>query len=128
MGKNTDKLYVTHSEHTGIYGGHHTASSSGYVQYVSLKMSRRWHSDRILYRKPDAGPPQARQPFDCCALSFQPFEHPVCARNNDGTGIVFDLVNIIPWLKYVPGTRHPVSAAQHLCCFVILGNTTTRTP
>ena len=34
MGKNTDKLYVTHSEHTGVYGGHHTASSSGYVQYV----------------------------------------------------------------------------------------------
>ena len=37
MGKNTDKLYVTHSEHTGVYGGHHTASSSGYVQYVYRK-------------------------------------------------------------------------------------------
>ncbi|KAF9787205.1 cyclophilin-like domain-containing protein [Thelephora terrestris] len=87
MGKNTDKLYVTHSEHTGVYGGHHTASSSGYVQ------------------KPDAGPPQARQPFDCCALSFQPFEHPVCARNSDGTGAVFDLVNIIPWLKQHDNTN-----------------------
>ncbi|THG99891.1 hypothetical protein EW026_g2537 [Hermanssonia centrifuga] len=41
----------------------------------------------------------ARTPFDCCALSFQPFNHPVCARNPDGTGNVFDLVNIIPWLK-----------------------------
>lgn len=52
-------------------------------------------------RKPEAPHPGARTPFDCCALSFQPFTHPVCARNADGTGNVFDLVNIIPWLKYI---------------------------
>ena len=52
-------------------------------------------------RKPEAPHPGARTPFDCCALSFQPFAHPVCARNPDGTGNVFDLVNIIPWLKYI---------------------------
>jgi len=40
-------------------------------------------------------------PFDCCSLSFQPFSHPVCARNSDGRGNVFDLTNIIPWLKCV---------------------------
>lgn len=53
-------------------------------------------------RKQQVPHPRAQTPFDCCALSFQPFEHPVCARNKDGTGFVFDLVNIIPWLKRVP--------------------------
>lgn len=52
-------------------------------------------------RKPEAGHPGARTPFDCCSLSFQPFTHPVCARNADGTGNIFDLVNIIAWLKYI---------------------------
>ena len=56
-------------------------------------------SNKSLYRKAEAPHPGARTPFDCCGLSFQPFSHPVCARNSDGTGIVFDLVNIIPWLK-----------------------------
>ena len=45
--------------------------------------------------------PAAITPFDCCSLSFQPFSHPVCARSADGTGTVFDLTNIIPWLKQV---------------------------
>lgn len=63
---------------------------------------------RILYpvnppfhSKQQVPHPRAQTPFDCCALSFQPFEYPVCARNGDGTGFVFDLVNIIPWLKQV---------------------------
>jgi peptidyl-prolyl cis-trans isomerase-like protein 2 len=34
-------------------------------------------------------------PFNFCALSLQPFEHPVCTA--DGT--IFDLTNILPWLK-----------------------------
>ena len=78
-----------------------------------------------LFRKPDAGPPQARQPFDCCALSFQPFEHPVCARNSDGTGVVFDLVNIIPWLKCVFGVR---AWGETFMLFDNIGNTIIRTP
>lgn len=36
-----------------------------------------------------------RLPFNYCALSLQPFEHPVCT--SDGT--IFDLTNILPWLK-----------------------------
>lgn len=36
-----------------------------------------------------------RLPFNFCALSLQPFEHPVCTA--DGT--TFDLTNILPWLK-----------------------------
>jgi hypothetical protein len=51
--------------------------------------------------KPEGPNPAAVTPFDCCSLSFQPFSHPVCARNADGTGTVFDLTNIIPWLKQV---------------------------
>ncbi|KAG7450638.1 peptidylprolyl isomerase-like protein 2 [Guyanagaster necrorhizus] len=76
---NSDKLYITHAEHTGMFGSH--SSSTGFKA------------------KQEAPHPGARTPFDCCALSFQPFSHPVCARNSDGTGHVFDLVNIIPWLK-----------------------------
>ncbi|CAE6456152.1 unnamed protein product [Rhizoctonia solani] len=80
-----DKLYITHNEHSA---GLHSASSRG-------------------FRAKQEGPhPGSRTPFDCCALSFQPFEFPVCARNADGTGTVFDLTNIIPWLKEHNNT-HP---------------------
>jgi peptidyl-prolyl cis-trans isomerase-like 2 len=36
-----------------------------------------------------------RLPFSCCSLSFLPFEHPVCTPD----GMIFDLLNIVPWLK-----------------------------
>lgn len=36
-----------------------------------------------------------RLPFSCCAISLVPFEIPVCSPD----GIVFDLTNIIPFLK-----------------------------
>ena len=44
----------------------------------------------------------------------------MCARNSDGTGIVFDLVNIIPWLKYVFGIRHLAPVANRSYCFAII--------
>ncbi|KAK2461673.1 hypothetical protein APHAL10511_006136 [Amanita phalloides] len=87
---NSNKLYITHSEHAGLYGSH--SSSTGYKAKV---------------QEP---PPGAKTPYDCCALSFQPFTHPVCARNADGTGTVFDLVNIIPWLKQ-HNNAHPITKA-----------------
>ncbi|KAI0274740.1 cyclophilin-like protein [Gloeopeniophorella convolvens] len=87
---NSNKLYVTHAEHSGLFG-QHTASSSGFRA------------------KPEGLNPAAITPFDCCALSFQPFSHPVCARNADGTGAVFDLTNIIPWLKQHNNT-HPITS------------------
>jgi len=94
---NSDKLYVTHAEHSGLFG-QHTASSAGFKA------------------KSQAPHPAATTPFDCCALSFQPFTHPVCARNADGTGLVFDLVNIIPWLKQHnntnPITQEPLAPAD----------------
>ncbi|EGO05203.1 hypothetical protein SERLA73DRAFT_174204 [Serpula lacrymans var. lacrymans S7.3] len=93
---NSDKLYITHAEHAGVFGQH--SSSSGFKT------------------KQQAPHPGALTPFDCCALSFQPFDHPVCARNADGTGHVFDLVNIIPWLKQHdntnPITQEPLSPSD----------------
>ncbi|KAG5647623.1 hypothetical protein DXG03_008976 [Asterophora parasitica] len=85
---NSDKLYITHAEHAGEFGSH--SASSGFKF------------------KAQAPHPGSRTPFDCCALSFQPFTHPVCARNADGTGHVYDLVNIVPWLKQHNNT-HPIT-------------------
>ncbi|KAF9523614.1 cyclophilin-like domain-containing protein [Crepidotus variabilis] len=85
---NSNKLYITHAEHAGLHGAH--SSSTGFRA------------------KAEAPHPGARTPLDCCALSFQPFAHPVCAREPDGTGYVFDLVNIIPWLKQHNNT-HPIT-------------------
>lgn len=90
---NSDKLYITHAEHAGLFGSH--SASSGFKF------------------KAQAPHPGTRTPFDCCALSFQPFSHPVCARNNDGSGHVFDLVNIIPWLKQHDNT-HPITKERLL--------------
>lgn len=36
-----------------------------------------------------------RLPFDCCALTFHPFEHPVASPS----GVCYELLNIIPYLK-----------------------------
>ncbi|TFY71440.1 hypothetical protein EVG20_g1564 [Dentipellis fragilis] len=94
---NSNKLYVTHAEHSGIFG-QHTASSSGFRA------------------KQQGLNPAGITPFDCCALSFQPFSHPVAARNADGTGLVFELTNIIPWLKQHnntnPITKEPLTPAD----------------
>ncbi|EJD55587.1 cyclophilin-like protein [Auricularia subglabra TFB-10046 SS5] len=92
MGHGSDKLYITHSEHSGVFGQHSAAS-------VGAKV------------KQQAPHPGNRTPFDCCALSFQPFSHPVCARNADGTGAVFDLVNIVPWLKQ-HDNKNPVTGEE----------------
>ncbi|KZT30604.1 cyclophilin-like protein [Neolentinus lepideus HHB14362 ss-1] len=94
---NSDKLYITHAEHSGMFG-QHTASTSGFKA------------------KPQTPHPGNLTPFDCCALSSQPFQNPVCARNADGTGNVFELTNIIPWLKQHnninPVTQEPLIPAD----------------
>lgn len=46
--------------------------------------------------------PFARLPFHCCAITFTPFEDPVCT--DDGT--VYDLVNAVPYVRKYH--RHPV--------------------
>ncbi|KAJ5489105.1 Peptidyl-prolyl cis-trans isomerase-like 2 [Penicillium diatomitis] len=78
MGKGTDKLYITHSE---------------------------WASEDAFSASAGAGVARARQggsyasfkrlPFNFCSLSLQPFTHPVCTQS----GTIFDLTNILPWIK-----------------------------
>ncbi|KAF8465261.1 cyclophilin-like domain-containing protein [Kalaharituber pfeilii] len=75
MGKGTDKLYITHSEWASTDGSAYSASSGAQKRLTNTGFKR--------------------LPFNYCALSLQPFEHPVCTA--DGT--IFDLTNIIPWLK-----------------------------
>jgi peptidyl-prolyl cis-trans isomerase-like protein 2 len=68
----TDKLYITHSE---------WASSDSYGATHSFRAK--------------TAVPFKRLPFNFCSLSLQPYSHPVCTSN----GTVFELTNIIPWLK-----------------------------
>jgi peptidyl-prolyl cis-trans isomerase-like protein 2 len=53
-------------------------------------------------------------PFDCCALSLVPFTVPVAAREADNTAHVFDLVNILPYIKKygLSASSSPVPAAR----------------
>lgn len=46
-------------------------------------------------RSENTGLAFSRLPFNFCSLSLQPFSHPVCTAD----GIIFDLTNILPWLK-----------------------------
>ena len=78
MGKNTDKLYVTQSEHSGADGRH--GASTG-----------------ITHKKIDA--PYRRLPYIFCALTLQPWEHPVCAIDEAKNATIFDLLAIVPWLQ-----------------------------
>lgn len=53
-----------------------------------------------------------RLPFDCCALSLQPWTNPVCSRSE---GTVFELTNVIPFLKKYgvnPATGSKLEAAD----------------
>ncbi|KAJ5757501.1 uncharacterized protein N7511_006195 [Penicillium nucicola] len=78
MGKGTDKLYITHSE---------WASEDAFSASAGAGVS-----------KAKKGGPHAafkRLPFNFCSLSLQPFSHPVCTS----TGTLFDLTNILPWIK-----------------------------
>lgn len=72
----TDKLYITHSEW-----------SSEDAFSASAGANARKSSN--------IGANFKRLPFNFCAVSLQPFEHPVCTAG----GTIFDLTNILPWLK-----------------------------
>ncbi|KAK9243488.1 cyclophilin-like domain-containing protein [Lipomyces tetrasporus] len=75
MGKNTDKLFITHSE----WSGPDRHSSAG----------------GISARKTDHSAHARRLPFTYCALSLQPFETAVC----DEHGNIFDKKQIETWLE-----------------------------
>ncbi|XP_076346199.1 RING-type E3 ubiquitin-protein ligase PPIL2 isoform X1 [Tachypleus tridentatus] len=78
-----DKMYLTCTEWSTFYGGKKSGPDLG---------------EKAEFR---------RLPFDHCALSFQPFEHPLCTPE----GIIYDLMNIIPFLKKFgvdPATGKPL--------------------
>lgn len=66
-----DKLYITSTEWKNFYGGKKPDTSA---------------TSSLEFR---------RIPFNCCALSYQPFTHPYCTPE----GHVFELENIAPFLK-----------------------------
>ncbi|KAK9489738.1 cyclophilin-like domain-containing protein [Lipomyces doorenjongii] len=74
MGKNTDKLFITHSEWSGP--------------------DRHSGAGGISTRKADHSKQARRLPFSYCALSLQPFEAAVC----DVHGNIFDKTQIETWL------------------------------
>ncbi|KAK1138328.1 cyclophilin peptidyl-prolyl cis-trans isomerase Cyp8 [Aspergillus melleus] len=78
MGKGTDKLYITHSE---------WASEDAFSANAGAGVGRA--------RRGGAEGAFKRLPFKFCSLSLQPFSHPVCTPS----GTVFDLTNILPWIK-----------------------------
>ncbi|CAI0508015.1 unnamed protein product [Linum tenue] len=49
--------------------------------------------------------PFKRLPFYCCALTFTPFESPVCTAD----GSIFEIMHIIPYIKKFG--KHPVTGA-----------------
>ncbi|KAK2761862.1 hypothetical protein CKAH01_05092 [Colletotrichum kahawae] len=75
MGKNTDKLYITHSE---------WSSSNAYSASAGANVNARSRPGSFR-----------RLPFNFCAASLQPFKTPVCT--NDGT--IFDVEVISSWLE-----------------------------
>ncbi|KAJ5243006.1 Peptidyl-prolyl cis-trans isomerase-like 2 [Penicillium citrinum] len=78
MGKGTDKLYITHSE---------WASEDAFSASAGAGVSKA--------RRGGGHVPFKRLPFNFCSLSLQPFSHPVCTPS----GTLFDLTNILPWIK-----------------------------
>ncbi|CAK5083926.1 unnamed protein product [Meloidogyne enterolobii] len=75
MGKKqhqSDKLYLTTKEWRDVYGGHKDDTATK-IQRAQFK----------------------RLPFTHCALSFLPFEDPVCTPD----GIIYDLSHITPYIK-----------------------------
>ncbi|BBH05893.1 plant U-box 49 [Prunus dulcis] len=79
MGKkqhSKDRMFITKTEWATEWGGAKTKSTST---------------------------PFKRLPFYCCALTFTPFEDPVCTAD----GSVFDVLNIIPYIRKYG--KHPVT-------------------
>lgn len=84
-----DKLYLTTTEWSTIYGGRRATTA----------------------RQHGGGSEFKRLPFDHCALSLQPFEHPLCTPE----GIIYDIMNIVPFIKKYgidPASGKPIEAKK----------------
>ncbi|KAG7532068.1 hypothetical protein FFLO_03876 [Filobasidium floriforme] len=93
MGKHKhNRLYVTHDEHAA-------GLSSGSVGKQA----------------PTGTGGFQRLPFDCCALSLQPFKNPVAAIGEGNRADVFDLLNIVPYIRKYgtnPATGTPLTTNE----------------
>ncbi|KAK0537536.1 cyclophilin peptidyl-prolyl cis-trans isomerase Cyp8 [Tilletia horrida] len=93
--KSTNALYVRASEHqAGASGASAGAGAASAVEaaHGSAKFQQ--------------------LPFNCCAISLQPWEHPVCARGEktgadgkEGLATIFDLANVLPFIKKFGGVN-----------------------
>ncbi|KAF1945972.1 hypothetical protein EJ02DRAFT_451077 [Clathrospora elynae] len=85
MGKNTDKLYITHSEwnSSDAFGNARGANGANRASAAGLSSTFK------------------RLPFNYCAVSLQPFTDPVCTLS----GTIFDLTHILTWLSNHPDTN-----------------------
>lgn len=73
----TDKLYITHSE---------WASEDAFSANAGAGVSQAKNVNNLPFK---------RLPYNFCALSLQPFSHPVCTAE----GTTFELTHILPWIK-----------------------------
>ena len=62
-----------------------------------------WKTEGGGYKDKMQGVPFRRLPFNCCAVSFLPFEDPVCTA--DGT--VMDIMHAVPYVQ--THGKHPVT-------------------
>jgi peptidyl-prolyl cis-trans isomerase-like protein 2 len=83
MGKNTDKLYITHSE---------WSSSDAFGNSRGANAGKPSGTGNTTFK---------RLPFNYCAVSLQPFTDPVCTP----AGTIFDLTHILTWLSKHPDTN-----------------------
>lgn len=73
MGKHRhsqDKLWLSYKELVELYGG-----KSSNITNTNINLNK--------------------LPFNCCSLSFTPFENPFCNKE----GFIFDVINILPYVK-----------------------------
>ena len=64
-----------------------------------------WKTEGGGFKDRTAGVPFRRLPFNCCAISFLPFEDPVCT--DDGT--TMDIMHAVPYVQ--KHRKHPVTGA-----------------
>lgn len=79
----SDRPFLSAAEHSGVYGAHGASSGKQHgLEQTTFHLV----------------------PYDCCALSFQPWSIPVCSPD---CGIAFELTNLIPYLRKY--STHPVT-------------------
>ncbi|KAK6258656.1 hypothetical protein SCA6_013130 [Theobroma cacao] len=64
-----------------------------------------WATEWGGAKSKENGTPFKRLPFYCCALTFTPFEAPVCTKD----GNIFEIMNIIPYIRKYG--KNPVTGA-----------------